>query len=473
MVNGLGVIVAVLLLFGAVFLFAVRSNYYRSVEYYLSARADSMETYLNLLISSDDNMGLSQSAVFMAHAGSIVSNYDYKETLELQLFDPEGAVFISSSGVVPTDGIPKDYKDAAQKESLRSVWRGENSHGEKIMAMSMLLPDSSGKIIGGFRFITSIERVNGQIILFAGLIALICGAVILFVMLSSTYFVNSIAHPIADVNRTARQIALGDYDSRIEKQADDEIGDLCDTINYMASEISAAEKLKNDFISSVSHELRTPLTAIKGWAETIRYGDFGGDTLTAKGLEIIMSESERLSGIVEELLDFSRMQSGHIAMKFERVDLLAELSEAVVMMNNRAEREGVEMVLIESDKLPLILGDGNRLKQVFINIIDNAIKYSNKGGRIRIECADMGSNIQVVISDTGIGISKNDLPHVMEKFFKVSNSRPGSGIGLALVSEIISRHRGTVSVDSDEGVGTTVTITLPIARSDGIFSSLE
>ena len=215
--------------------------------------------------------------------------------------------------------------------------------------------------------------------------------------------------------------------------------------------------MQNDFISSVSHELRTPLTAIKGWSETLRQGGAADEELMNKGLEVISSEAERLSGIVEELLDFSRMQGGHMTMRFGRMDVLAELEEAVVLFRERAKREDIDLVYIEGENLSPITGDKDRLKQVFINIIDNAIKYSNAGGRVRIEAVQMGGNVQIVISDSGVGIPKSDLPNIKNKFYKANRTRPGSGIGLALADEIIRRHKGRLEIDSEEGVGTTVT----------------
>lgn len=191
-----------------------------------------------------------------------------------------------------------------------------------------------------------------------------------------------------------------------------------------------------------------------------------GDTneqMMQKGLEVIEGEVERLSGIVEELLDFSRMQSGRMDIKFENVDISAELGEAVVLFKDKATREGVDLVYIEPETMPPVSGDRDRLKQVFINIIDNAIKYSDPGGLIRVETADMGKSVQVVISDTGVGISKDDLPNIKKRFYKGSRNRSGSGIGLALADEIIRRHKGKMVIDSEEGVGTTVSITLPVA----------
>ena len=262
----------------------------------------------------------------------------------------------------------------------------------------------------------------------------------------------------------ARRIALGDYDSRIEKTYNDEIGELCDTINYMAEEISAAEQMKNDFISSVSHELRTPLTAIKGWSETLQQPDVG-EELTQKGLEVIAGEAERLSGIVEELLDFSRMQGGRMTFTFDKVDVLAELQEAVFLFRERARKEGVALQYVDSADLPPVIADRDRLKQVFINIIDNAIKYSDPGGKVRVEAARMGQHVQVVISDSGVGISPEDLPRVKSRFFKGDRSRPGSGIGLALADEIVRRHGGWIDIDSEPGVGTTVSVMLPVSTA--------
>ena len=231
-----------------------------------------------------------------------------------------------------------------------------------------------------------------------------------------------------------------------------------------AGEIGDAERLKNEFISSISHELRTPLTAIKGWSETLRQGALTDTALTAQGLDVISNEAERLSGIVEELLDFSRMQSGHMVMKFDRMDLSAELEEVAFLFRDRAVREQVELHYIPLEQpLPPVLGDRDRLRQVFINVLDNAIKYSSDNGLIRMEAADMGSHVQVVISDNGIGIAKEDLANVKTKFFRANKTRPGSGIGLALADEIVRRHNGRLDIDSELGVGTTVTITLPVA----------
>lgn len=457
--NVLAGIVLLLILVEIVAIAAVRYYYYQNVENALELRARQAYNTFSLYVSSP-------TFDFETGAWDFVEAFRDKEKMELQVINADGEAVVSSSGFVPQEQTMPDYELAKTAEDQMGVWHGRTADGESVMAMSVVIRDGQQNVLGSVRYIVSLELVNRQLLIFSVLMLLFGLAIVFFVMLSSTYFVNTIVSPVAEIGRAARRIALGDYDFRIEKKYDDEIGDLCDTINYMAGEISAAEQMKNDFISSVSHELRTPLTAIKGWSETLREGGAGDAEMTAKGLEVISDEAERLSGIVEELLDFSRMQSGHISMQFTRMDLLAELEEAVVLFRDRAKWEGIELIYVEAAELPPIVGDRDRLKQVFINIIDNAIKYSNPGGRVRVEAADMGAHVQVVISDSGVGIAKADLPNVKNKFYKANRTRPGSGIGLALADEIVRRHKGKLEIESEEGVGTTVTITLPAAAKD-------
>lgn len=457
--NVLAGIVLLLILVEIVAIAAVRYYYYQNVENALELRARQAYNTFGLYVSSP-------TFDFETGAWDFVEAFRDKEKMELQVINAAGEAVVSSSGFVPQEQTMPDYELAKTAEDQMGVWHGRTADGESVMAMTVVIRDGQQNVLGSVRYIVSLELVNRQLLIFSVLMLLFGLAIVFFVMLSSTYFVNTIVSPVAEIGRAARRIALGDYDFRIEKKYDDEIGDLCDTINYMAGEISAAEQMKNDFISSVSHELRTPLTAIKGWSETLREGGAGDAEMTAKGLEVISDEAERLSGIVEELLDFSRMQSGHISMQFTRMDLLAELEEAVVLFRDRAKREGIELIYVEAAELPPIVGDRDRLKQVFINIIDNAIKYSNPGGRVRVEAADMGVHVQVVISDSGVGIAKADLPNVKNKFYKANRTRPGSGIGLALADEIVRRHKGKLEIESEEGVGTTVTITLPAAAKD-------
>ena len=279
------------------------------------------------------------------------------------------------------------------------------------------------------------------------------------------FFIRSIIFPVQEITETTKKISQGDYSARIEKKYDDEIGNLCDSINTMAEEISTTDKMKNDFISTISHELRTPLTSIKGWGETLMLGtDDSVDELTRKGLQVIVKEAGRLEGFVEELLDFSRMN-----LRLAKTDLFAELDETVFTFRERALRDGIEVKYSIPEVPAIANADANRLKQVFMNILDNALKYSRSPSKIFVKAEftklDNQNFVKIAIADQGCGISKEDLPHVKEKFYKANVSVRGSGIGLAVTNEIVNLHHGKLEIDSQEGKGTLVTIYLPVENS--------
>jgi signal transduction histidine kinase len=311
--------------------------------------------------------------------------------------------------------------------------------------------------------------VNNRIVIITAILIFAGLAVLFIVIFSSSYFIRSIVTPVRELSETANKIAHGDFSTKIEKRYNDEIGDLCDAITDMAKDLEATEQMKNDFISRVSHELRTPLTAIKGWAETMQIsGRKKLDRRTFdKGMDVIIKESGRLTGIVEELLDFSRIQTGRMVLINEKLDILAELDEVIYMLKDRAVNENKHLIYDEPVEIfPPVYGDRNRLKQVFINVIDNALKYTPEDGVVAIEIKydkkTDADNIIITITDTGCGIPAEDLPKVKEKFYKANQKVNGSGIGLAVADEIVQLHKGKLDIESGVGVGTTVTITLPI-----------
>lgn len=251
--------------------------------------------------------------------------------------------------------------------------------------------------------------------------------------------------------------------ARIDNQYRDEVGDLCDSINNMAAELAENDKMKNDFISSISHELRTPLTAIKGWSETMALCDPVNDRSTVmRGLSVVNDEVERLSHMVEELLDFSRIQSGRMRVMMENVDLYAEVEQVILIMRERAAKARITLQFnVPEDINIVVLGDADRLNQVFINILDNAIKHSSEDTTIKISIVETATHAAVCIEDAGEGIPADELPHIKEKFFKGTSSKRGTGLGLAVADEIVRLHGGTLVIESELGRGTKVTIVLP------------
>ena len=336
-----------------------------------------------------------------------------------------------------------------------------------------MIYDESGKQLGAYRWITSLNNTNKMIS--NSVLALVLAAILVlaFCAFSGLFFINSIVKPIRDVSNIARKIASGDFNSRIEIKKNDEIGELCDTINYMASELSQAENMKNDFISSVSHELRTPLTAIKGWGETAKMSLGTDEALVRRGIDVVLSEADRLSSLVEELLDFSRMETGRLTVVFQPLNISKLLSESVDMYIELARQQGIELIFTRPAEDITVLGDPNRLKQVFINIIDNAVKYTEKGGQVLVDQISEEGCARITVKDTGVGIPAQDIDRVKEKFYKANKKVRGSGIGLAVADEIVKQHKGLLFLESIEGVGTTVTIVLPLYEPEEVTEEPE
>ncbi len=455
--NSFGSIIFVLILILINFGIGLNWFYYNSIEQLLTSQANTLNSMLSQY-SKDSSVD------FYSQVRLLVENFEKKDKMELMAIDADGKVVFTSSGF-QTDFIMEmpDYKDAMNTSSGVGKYRGKFQEDD-IMALSMA-SRATGTNISALRLVVSLNKVKNQIVLMILAASVICAAILFFVLISSMYFINSIVNPISEVGHIARKIAQGEFNIKLEKENDDEIGELCDTINYMAEELANAEKIKNDFISSVSHELRTPLTAIKGWTETVMDDEnLDKDTLQ-KGMHVIMNETERLSRMVEDLLDFSRMQSGRLRLIVDKFDLIAELSDAVLMYTERARREQIELIYDEPEIYTAVYGDKNRIRQVFINIIDNALKYSDSGGRVEIKANLIADKFFISVSDTGCGISQEDLPKIKNKFFKANLTRRGSGIGLAVADEIVQRHGGTLSLTSELGKGTTVTIMLPANKN--------
>ena len=408
------------------------------------------------------NLSAADLSTFEDAAVSLSDAFAHKNKIEVQVIDKEGNVVVSTTGFQTSRDVMTDYENAISSDSGSAVWRGENSGGEKIMAGTTLVHNAEGEHIGAYRWITSLESTWNRIYMLIGVIFATAIAAIGICSLSGIFFIKSIVRPIRDVSNTARRIALGDFKSKIKITRNDEIGELCDTINYMATELSHAETLKNDFISSVSHELRTPLTAIRGWGETVKMSIGTDDELVARGMEVVLSEADRLSSLVEELLDFSRMQSGRLTVNTMPIDVSELLRTVADMYTELARQQGIELSFTPPAENSIVLGDPDRLKQVFINIIDNAVKYTEKGGLVLVQQLREEGCVQIIVKDTGVGIPAADLDHVKEKFFKSNKTVRGSGIGLAVADEIIKQHQGLLFLESTEGVGTTVTIVVPL-----------
>lgn len=461
MMNSLSFVLVILAAVVILVSVGVSGYYYANVRENLVSRSESAASFFHRYLTGTYDQ-------FYAAAEQYIADFEMPDKLELQFLDRAGRIIISTSGLTG-GGLPAT-EDAAQAiaETRTIVFTGSDPlSDERVMSVTTPLFSSQGDLIGGVRVISSLRVAERQIWIIIGVALLASLIFLMLVVASNSYFIKSIVGPVLKINTIAKEIAAGRYGVRLQKTYDDEIGELCDTINYMSDEISRAERMKNDFISSVSHELRTPLTAIGGWSETLIAGGGEDPEEVMQGLTIIQKEANRLTRMVEELLDFARIESGRMKLEVELFDLSIELYEAVYMYENLLQKSGMQLSYDEDpEQNYYINGDRHRMKQVFLNILDNAAKYGADGKRIDIALVRADNTLTVTVRDYGAGIPEAELPFVKEKFYKGSSKQRGSGIGLAVTEEIVTLHGGALDIASTQGAGTTVTVTLPAADAE-------
>lgn len=383
---------------------------------------------------------------------------------QIQIYDNTGSMLMDSIGVVEDNVKYIDVQKSLQGEK-NNRWIGNVSYYDyKVMALSTPI-ESDGKVIGVMRLVVSLEAVDkgiSNIIVFFLIISI---TVLIFSILVSTILAKNIVVPIKKLTIVAEEMAGGDLGVRSDTNSRDEIGKLAKTLDYMAEEIQKREQLKNEFISSISHELRTPLAAIKGWVITLDDSQTDKDTLKM-GLNIIEKETDRLVNMVEELLDFSRLSSGKMTLNKKEVSIKAISDYIDVYMSARARRENKRLNINLDSENKKIYVDIDRIKQVLINLLDNAFKFTEAEGTISISFTAVEGSLKIVVQDDGSGITKEDLPRVKEKFYKGKNAKSKNGIGLSICDEIVKLHNGEIFIESEEGKGTLVTVILPVIKEE-------
>ena len=458
LINTAGVVFAL----GLVCVMAVTASfaayYYSNMQSDLEDRAErTTEFFANYL---DQNYNsFYQSCITYAQT------FEDRNILELQFINNRGDLVASSYG--PWAGqapSTPEIQEAVSKRGAIPFTGKDPSTGERIMAVSCPMVYSNGEVIGVLRYVTSMRLVNQQTALVAAICFLVLMMVLVVVLLSSRYYIRSIMIPVAEITEKAKRIAGGSYGVQIQTKYQDEIGALAETINEMSSKIAQNEKMQAEFISQLSHELRTPLTVINGWSETLM-ADENMDADTRQGMKIISSEAERLTEMVMDLLDFTRMQDGRMTLSVEPTDIRGEFEDTVYMYGSRLKQDGIQLHYLDSDEdIPEIVCDPKRLRQVFLNILDNAAKHGGEGKRIEASMSWEDEMVVVRIRDFGPGIPEDEIPLVKKKFYKGSSKARGTGIGLAVCDEIVEMHGGTLTLENAEGGGTLVTIRLPSAE---------
>lgn len=451
--NFMIVIIITVTILEVLLIYTVRQNYYGSLE---GSLTNQIKISADLYAKYFSDTSLQENVLYNVDAFWNQSN------AEVEIVDKDGSIVMDSLGEIPPGNVAiNDIKDALNGETGKWIGR---LNGQKVMAVAYPLK-ANNEIVGAIRFITSLSAVDKDIQDTAYIFVSIGLAVVFIAGLISVFLANTIIVPLQEATEAAQEMAAGNFQARSKKTHEDEIGKLSDTLNYMADEIVKKEQLKNDFISSVSHELRTPLTSIMGWAITLQNEQFQQKEMLEDGLGIIAKESERLTLMVEELLDFSKFVSGRVNLQKAEINLASLMEHIQKQLTPRAVREKINFTVQYPEDSPNFFTDANRLKQLFINILDNAFNFTAAGGRVSFNVEMQNEKLLFTILDTGCGIANDELPMIKDKFYKGKSSRSKNGIGLSICEEIVNLMGGKLEIASELNQGTKVLVTLPIRES--------
>ena len=424
--------------------------------------------------------GLLQQDLTPVEITEILKEQAEKQQVRILLLTPRGQVLADTQNnwtgrqtKIALDEIPKDSRIPYTRGKI-TLPGGDTQLYVAISATPTRIADEGSTDLPAVfvallssprRGLRTILKDIAKRFLLAGLVTLII-SIILALLIA-----RSVAKPLQRITAATEGIAHGNYDQTLDITSPYEIGRLATSFNTMAREVKASRQAQRDFVANVSHELKTPLTSIQGFSQAILDGTADDEVNRQRAVEIIGGEANRMSRLVTELLDLARIESGQIEMLQEPLDLTSLLGSCTEKLAPRARESNIELRL-NVPALPLVIGDKDRLAQVFTNLLDNALKYTPPAGKVTVKAQAkiaQPDTVEVTITDTGIGIPTEDLMHIFERFYQVDKSRAGKNRGvclrLTIAKQIVEAHNGTINVESVRDLGTKFTVTLPVVKT--------
>lgn len=323
---------------------------------------------------------------------------------------------------------------------------------------------SSDEIIGGLFILSSVSNIHHFIYQIRSWLVLTIFISILLAIGFIYLLSNKLSVPLLQMVSATRKIARGNLETRVTINTRDEIGLLATSINELAVELKEYRSNRSEFFANISHELRTPITYLEGYAHLLKNRRFKTEEEEKNCIEIIEQEAKRMSTLVNDLFELSKMEEGRFPLQFEWLDVQEVLESAVSKNKIKAMDKLLELELLVDGEIPLIRADGVRLEQIFINLIENAIRYTEKGS-ITIQLKYQSDQVIIIFKDTGPGIPEGDIPYIFERFYRVEKSRSrnlgGTGLGLAIVKNLVELQQGSINVKSTLGIGTTFEVYFP------------
>lgn len=422
---------------------------------------NNLRNFMHTQVKLSSELYVNQLGDFTLADNVLNENFSFLNNVDgqIQIIDNSGKVLYDNiaSNQIGEVVLAEDVKQALDGTSGTGI----SSLGtrEKILSVSVPLNDKSVQV-GVLRTSASLKstdlNIAKQFIIFIifGSVAAIIGGIL------SWYLSRRIFKPINKLTEVAKKYSDGQYEEKSDIPYKGEIGELAKTMDQMSENIIEKEAIKTEFISSVSHELRTPLTSIKGWSITLQDEGIDRD-LTNEGLQIIEKESDRLSDMVEDLLDFSRFTSPKFKLSKSTFNIIDAAQTIISQLKPRVSEKSINLLFNYNQREIDVVADINRIKQVFINLIDNAIKFTPIEGTIVVNIEGYEDKVVCQVIDTGIGIGEDEIDKVTQKFYKGTSSESHTGLGLSICEEIVKAHNGRLSITSIEGDGTTVEFVIP------------
>ncbi|MFP4343934.1 MAG: sensor histidine kinase [Anaerolineales bacterium] len=415
------------------------------------------------------NLSLQAENVAVPPTGDLDLTYLSDSSLQLgaqldtriRILDPHGLAVYDSEGSVTGRSLSEDPLVA---QALLGQYDSRVAEGVVSVAAPVFLEEELVSVVYLSQPLTDVAAVLSDLrtrwVLSTGVALLLSAGVGLVLS-------GAITQPLRRLTTAAQDVARGDFETRVPVRSRDELGQLSHAFNDMTGRLRAARQMQTDFVANVSHELRTPLTSVKGMVETLRDGAVDDPEVRDRFLETVESETDRLIRLVNDLLTLSRADSEALNLRRDVVDPGALLRAAVEALRSRARDLGLTLEVEIAPDLPLVSADPDRVAQVLVNLVDNALKYSRVGGQVTVTAGPHEEGVLVEVHDEGIGIPPEALPHVGERFYRADRARSrahgGSGLGLAIAAALVEAHGGRLWLESREGEGTGAYFTLPRA----------
>lgn len=384
--------------------------------------------------------------------------------VDVMFFDQNGTL------VAKTDlNQPPDFKGLASEEIIRltndRIIDRQISNAEGHLFLLVLSPLGNQTFEGALGILAPVQSARDTVDQVQAMLVL-AGIGAIFLAMGITYIISRrLSQPLVEMEAAAKRMAKGDLEVKVKVLSDDEAGALARTINELGEELKRYRDTRSEFFANISHELRTPITYLEGYAQVLGDGLADTEEEKVRYLQIIRQEAQRLKRLVEDLFELSKMEEGKITIASEWIDLSEPVQHVLNRVGPRVAEKGLRLEVELDVGIPTIYADGNRIEQIYSNLLDNAIRYTAEG-YIRVKLYRKDRHIVTEVSDTGVGIPKEELPFVFERFYRVEKSRSreygGTGLGLAIVKKLVEIQNGTIEILSELHFGTTFIIKFPI-----------